>query len=91
MIIDNDNDGDPLADIKRRKRIEWGRRGGKAGSRADKRKAILKAWSNPDPSKRPGRKKGSSPWKKGLPKRIQAAANEMEANYKALLEELKKI
>lgn len=46
------------------KRREWASRGGRSGKREDKRRAILTAWANPDPSKRPGRKKGS-------PRRLQ--------------------
>jgi hypothetical protein len=47
-------------DAMMQRRMEWCSKGGKMGSREAKRAAILKAWANPDPAKRPGRKKG---WK----------------------------
>jgi hypothetical protein len=48
----------PDKDAMMQRRMEWCSKGGKMGSREAKRAAILKAWANPDPAKRPGRKKG---------------------------------
>jgi len=53
---DNEKIGWTLAE--RRRMAEFGRKGGLAGNPELKRQAVLRAWANPDPSKRPGRKKG---------------------------------
>lgn len=73
--------GVELSERDRAKMAEWGRKGGQAGRGEAKRRGVLKAWANPDPSKRPGRKKGT-PNRAPAPRPANA--------FNALMEELSK-
>lgn len=70
---------------------EWSSKGGKAGSSEDKRRACLVAWANPNPKKRPGRKKGSRnrPHAPSAPTPIQATTGSaLGADFDSVMRQL---